>query len=586
MSRPLPNEPAPAADRFGWLPLAWAALLTLVLLGPALGRGYVLSYDMVWVPDLALRSDFLGLSPALPRAVPSDAVVAVLDAGGTGMLLQKLVLLGTPLLAAAGAVRLVGASTVARMVAVTVTVWNPFVVERLWIGHWPVLLGYAVVPWLVVLGRRVRDAAGVPLALWFLLPLGCLSASAGLVSAAALLVSAAGAPARRWAGLAALCLAANAPWLVAGATHAGDARTGTGSSVFGLGPDGAVPAPLAALGLGGIWNAEVVPGSRDGAAGWLWGAVVVLLAALGARAWWRRERRADAVGVAVLWLAGYGLAVLTWAAPGATSWLGENLPGGGLLRDGARSLALCLPLLVSLVASGAEVVVARAGGRVAAVALAVACTLVPVALLTDAAWGIGGALRPAHYPAEYAAARSAVVAAAAGRDGDLLVLPFTSYRAPDWNGHRKVLDPLGRYLTPNYLASDDLAVSGDVIPGEDPRASSVRAALRLPSATDRAEALGRLGVRWVAREADAPAADNPVYDAAVAGRTIHDGQRLEVVEIRSPVAVRDQSRTELVATALAWTAFAALPLVGAVTLVTRRARRMVTGEETTATVRR
>ena len=30
-------------------------LLALLLLGPALGRGFVLSYDMVWVPDLALR---------------------------------------------------------------------------------------------------------------------------------------------------------------------------------------------------------------------------------------------------------------------------------------------------------------------------------------------------------------------------------------------------------------------------------------------------------------------------------------------------------------------------------------------------
>src|SRR3546814_16106233 len=67
-------------------------LLGSLLLGPALGRGYVLSYDMVWVPDLALRTDFLGVDSALPRAVPSDAVVSVLDELVPGMLLQKLVL--------------------------------------------------------------------------------------------------------------------------------------------------------------------------------------------------------------------------------------------------------------------------------------------------------------------------------------------------------------------------------------------------------------------------------------------------------------------------------------------------------------
>ena len=158
----------------------WTLLLPLVLLGPALGRGYVLSYDMVWVPDLALRSDFLGLGTSLPRAVPSDAVVAVLDELLPGMLLQKLVLYGALVLAGAGAARLVeGLSLPARLAAVSVAVWNPFVVERLWIGHWPLLLGYAVVPWMVLAGRRIREEGRIPVGVWFLLPLGSLSASAG-----------------------------------------------------------------------------------------------------------------------------------------------------------------------------------------------------------------------------------------------------------------------------------------------------------------------------------------------------------------------------------------------------------------------
>jgi hypothetical protein len=38
----------------------WPWLLALLVLGPLLGRGYVLTYDMVFVPDLAMRSDFLG----------------------------------------------------------------------------------------------------------------------------------------------------------------------------------------------------------------------------------------------------------------------------------------------------------------------------------------------------------------------------------------------------------------------------------------------------------------------------------------------------------------------------------------------
>ena len=47
-------------------PVAWAAILPLLMLGPALGKGYVLSYDMVWVPDLTLRNRLPG-----PRYGPS-----------------------------------------------------------------------------------------------------------------------------------------------------------------------------------------------------------------------------------------------------------------------------------------------------------------------------------------------------------------------------------------------------------------------------------------------------------------------------------------------------------------------------------
>ena len=140
----------------------WATSLALLMLGPALAPGYVLSYDMVWVPDLALRPDFLGLGSALPRAVPSDAVVAVADEVVPGMLLQKAVLVGALVAAGLGAARLVGGSLVTELVACSIAVWNPFVVERLVIGHWPVLLGYAVLPWLFVVGRTVRGEGRVP----------------------------------------------------------------------------------------------------------------------------------------------------------------------------------------------------------------------------------------------------------------------------------------------------------------------------------------------------------------------------------------------------------------------------------------
>ena len=167
-----------------------------------------------------------------------------------------------------GAARLTEDSLVARLVAVTVYVWSPFVAERLVVGHWPVLVGYAALPWVVDAARAWRATGRLPLRLWWLVPLGSLSASAGLATAVALVAFAVARGRARW--LVALVVAGNVPWLVSGVLHAGDAVTSaTGASTFALHGEGSVPAPLAALTLGGIWNSEVVPSSRTGVLGWV-----------------------------------------------------------------------------------------------------------------------------------------------------------------------------------------------------------------------------------------------------------------------------------------------------------------------------
>ena len=523
----------------------------MLLLGPALGPGYLLTYDMVWVPDLALRSDFLGLGSALPRAVPSDAVVAVLDEVLPGMLLQKVVLLGALVLGGLGAARLAGRSTVARLVAVSVYVWSPYVVERLWIGHWPLLLCWAVLPWLVAEGVRLRTDPRIGAALPFLLLAGSLSANAGLMAAATLLaVGATRATAPR---LLALVVAANAPWVVAGLLHLDTATSSAAGAVFGLDAEGPLPAPLAALTLGGIWNAEVVPSSRE-----LLVLPLVLtlayaaLALAGARPLARRLGRRTTTALAALWVAGYAVAVLSWADPDAVGWLAGHVPGGGLLRDGTRSLALCAPLTAALVAAGAE----WCAHRAPRILVGAAGALLPLAFLPDAAWGIGGELEPADYPAEWASARAAL----GDGNADLLVLPFTSYRAPAWNHGRKVLDPLPRYLRPDYVVNDQLAVDGRVIAGEDPRVPDVLAALALPDAGERTVALADLGIGAVVRDRTVPT--TPTYDAPVAGTVVLDGDDLEVTVLDVPVDVRDAPTGWLVALGLAWAAFLGVAVAG------------------------
>ncbi|MXG88531.1 hypothetical protein [Nocardioides flavescens] len=551
--------------------VAWSVLLAAVTLGPALAPGALELRDMVWVPDLRLSGDALGFGSGLPRAVPSDAVVAVLDEAVRGELLQRLVLFCGLAGGGLGVARLLGpaAATVARFAAVTLYVWNAWVLERLLMGQWPVLVGCAVLPW-VVLGTR--DWAGrrrLSPFLLVLLPLGSLSASAGLVTAVGLLLSLHDAGRRRLGGALLLVVAANAPWIASGLLHAADATSDPrAAEVFALHREGGVPAPLAALTLGGIWNADVVPLERTGLLGWA--ALVVLcgLAAAGAGVWWRRTSSPLRTALVGCWCVGAGLALLTWAAPGVVGWAAAHVPGAGVIRDGARPLVLCAPLLAVLVGSGVELVLRRLQGP-PRVVLAVAAVLLPVALLPSLAWGAGGSLRPTTLPAAYAEARDLL----ADGQGDVLLLPLSSYRAPVWNGGRPVLDPLARYLArdpgSSVVASDVLVVDGVPLAGEDPRVASAAGALAATSPELRARGLAAIGIGAVVTDLAAPGAERA---PAVAGDVLLDGtgpsEGLRVVSLHH-VQVREVPIAWVVVMGLAWVLFLALP-VGSVALVAVR----------------
>src|SRR2546429_2251757 len=119
--------------------------LGLLALGPGLRRGFLLSYDMVFVPRMPFGAALPGLAP--PRAVPSDLVVAVASRIVPGDIVQKLVLLAIFVLACAGAAALLDREPLlARLGGAVFYGWNPYVGERLIIGQWALLLGYAGLP--------------------------------------------------------------------------------------------------------------------------------------------------------------------------------------------------------------------------------------------------------------------------------------------------------------------------------------------------------------------------------------------------------------------------------------------------------
>ena len=265
-----------AVPRFA-IPL-WSALLALLVCAPLLAPGYVLSYDMVWVPHLDVaRADLWGLGSALPRAVPSDAFSALLGSVLPAAIVQKSVLFGALFASGIGMGALLrSAPLAARLAAVTLYVWNPFVAERLVLGQWPLLIAYAAVPWLIVAlqsDRRVcRPAVVVALAATALTP------ATGLMGILlAFLMKPKGGSFR----LMLVAAAVNAHWIVAGILHASIARSdGAAVALFDVQSEGNFGRLGAALSLGGIWNSEVVPSSRGTViglilAGLMWAVMVV-----------------------------------------------------------------------------------------------------------------------------------------------------------------------------------------------------------------------------------------------------------------------------------------------------------------------
>ncbi|ELB87784.1 hypothetical protein Rwratislav_38067 [Rhodococcus wratislaviensis IFP 2016] len=114
----------------------YSLLLALLILGPLLGPGYLLLRDAVSTPRSYLTDSALGLTDAAARAVPQDALLATLSVVVDGGLVVKAILLLALWAAGWGAARMVRAVLPTaglgpRLVAATVTVWNPYVAERL-----------------------------------------------------------------------------------------------------------------------------------------------------------------------------------------------------------------------------------------------------------------------------------------------------------------------------------------------------------------------------------------------------------------------------------------------------------------------
>ncbi len=512
----------------------------LVALGPVLlHRGFTLTYDMVFVPRMPVTASTWGMDGSLPRAVPDDLLAAVLGHLVAADLLQKGLLLGALVLAGAGAARLSGRPA-GQLSAAVLYVWNPWVLERLVIGHWTFLLGLAVLPWAVHAAARLRE--GVPgsaasTACWVVAGGLCGSTSLLVVGTTAACVACWPATAgrmslpvwRRFLVVAVPAVGAALVWVLPAVAPSGRLPADpAGVSAFAARPDTPLGTWGSLLTLGGMWNPATWPAERAVLVLALCALAAVLTSMVLGLPVLVRTGSAGGAGLVVAGAAGL-LAAAAGSTPGLrvlVRWSVLNLPGGGLLRDGQKLLMPTVLLVCLCAGLAVDRLLAARVARPWAGAVAVLVVGVPLVVLPSLAWGAHGRLDAVPLPAEWTAVQSQV-ARFPGR-GDVVSFPFTYYRRFAWNADRVELDPLPRLLDRVVVVNDDLPLATMTVRGEDSRAAAVRAALRTGSGL--VPVLRAQGVRLAVVDLTAPDADR--YRRLLAGLPVlHEGPELLVVDV-------------------------------------------------------
>ncbi len=494
--------------RLGAMGAACGLIAGLVALWPIVaGRGYVLSYDMVFVPQPPIGLSALGLDGSTPRAVPTDAVIALLAHLVPADLLQHGLLLGIFVLAGSGAARWMSTWQGAGAAALVFT-WNPYVLERLVIGHWAFLVGLAILPWAARSAASARLGAPAATARtcgWIVAASLAGATSCLLVMGAVLVVAcwpgtAAVPGATRRAGwLLVVAGAASAPWILPALALPGLATSSSdGVAAFASRADTPLGLLPSLLTLGGIWNPAVWPAERGLLAPSLvLLSVVVAALALGGRRLLALRAGAGA-GLAAAAVVGGIIAATGGFGPGRAvlRWVVVAAPGGGLLRDGQKFLAPLVLVVALAVGCTVERLLASQAlsnrGFGAAALSAVALVAVPVLMLPSMAFGAGGRLESVAYPRDWSTVQHLLANAP---PGDAASFPWTYYRRFAWNDDRVVLDPIPRLLARPVLANDALPLKTGVVAGESSRSARVTQAVA--SGAPLTEALTSEGVRFV-----------------------------------------------------------------------------------------
>lgn len=452
-----------------WKAYALYGLTTLLVCAPLLTPGFIMTLDFVFTPELPMPQD-------ISSSYLFRAFLHLLNVVVPGDVIQKIIMLAIFLASSIGMHRLIrtvtGAAATAGPGIYIASIFfaiNPFTYSRFMAGHYSVLLGYALLPWLMTLliafGRQPNIKNAVKLSLLTVL-IAILSihtlASVALLAAGVISVALwqrrtyLKTYARYGLIIMALFVTLSSYWLVPLALGKGTTAdtiqsfTVADTKAFATTGDNPIERTFHVLRLQGFWAERrglfLLPQDRS----LLWGLMAMIIIALvivGAVSGWRRHR---AITAALLISAGLALLIAIGLAGEAANAVG--------LREPHKLLALIVLTYGVLLALGVDACLQRlrrqgswmhVGGAVCLVSL-------PFLLTRVMLWGFDGQLQPRHYPADWATLKTEL---ATKSEGEVLFLPWHQYMSFRFAG-RIIANPAPAFFGSRIIVSQDPELDG------------------------------------------------------------------------------------------------------------------------------
>lgn len=486
---------APGTRRSRDVVLQWIVPMAVaaVVLGPALGPGSLFNLDLVVVPRLEVPAGFWGLGPELPRRLPLWVPIAALSPLVPATLSTKVLLIAIFVVAWSGMFRFARTLGVRYpALAGALYAFSPFVLTRSAIGHFPITITLAVLPWVIRhLLRPGRDLGATFLAAAALSIGGHFGGSVALLAVVTGVMTA---PRERAIRGILAAVAAQAAWMVPGIVVATTIDTSLASGAVFRSDLRGPPGALSLSAGGGFWNTSFQVGDRTVML--VAGALLLALAITGARS----LPAAIRLPLTALGVTGWAVPVLATigVTQSAVDILTSNVVGA-VWRDGQRLIVVHLLWLAPASCLGAQRAAAWAARR--SVGLSAAVTLAPlgiaVAVSTPGLWGIGGQVDAERLPQSWTTARDLVRA----DDSTVLALPWAQYynQSIDNGRVRRVLNPMPLFLGGDVIASSDNGLSPNVRERGDRREQIIDRSVDalVDNGAPVSPAAAALGIDWV-----------------------------------------------------------------------------------------